>query len=270
MGRHDSKGSPLRQPASLHDFLETPLAGALAILADLDGCLISGTAVLPGAARLVDEHGPRLWIVSNNSEDTARSLTARLTGLGMRVPSNRIFLAGEQTLRAIARQSPGARIALFANSRIQGLARRLGLRLDREAPDLAVLARSPGFTFGDLAKLVALAHRGVPVWRTNSDTSHPAADGTPLPETGALWAALGAAIPIRPTGDLGKPAPDLVEAALARAGVAAADAVFLGDTVATDGAAARAAGVPFVQVRHDLGRAVSGDARPILAAAGDR
>ena len=260
----------MHQPTTLHDFLGTPLAGALAILSDLDGCLISGNAVLPGAARLVDEHGSRLWIVSNNSEDTARSLTARLAALGIAVPAGRIFLAGEQTMRVIARQAPGARIALFANPRLQRLARRLGLRLDREAPDMAVLARSPGFTFGDLAHLVALAHRGVPVWRTNPDTSHPAADGTPLPETGAVWAALRAAVPVQPSGELGKPAPDLVDAALARARVAAADAVFLGDTLATDGAAARAAGVRFVQVHHTVGRAASGGMRPTLTAAGGR
>lgn len=260
----------MQQPTTLLEFLETPLAGTLAILSDLDGCLISGTAVLPGAARLVDEHGARLWIVSNNSEDTSRSLVARLAALGLGVPPGRIFLAGEQTIRVIARQAPGARIALFAGPRIRQLARRLGLRLDRENPDMAVLARSPGFTFGDLRHLVALAHRGVPVWRTNPDTSHPSADGTPLPETGALWAALEAAVPVQPSGELGKPAAELVVAALAAAGVAAEDAVFLGDTLATDGAAARAAGVRFVQVRHTVERAARCGVRPILVATGGR
>lgn len=249
----------MHQPTTLLEFLQTPLARALAILSDLDGCLIAGGAVLPGATRLVAEHGARLWIVSNNSEDTARSLTARLAALGMTVPSGRIFLAGEQTIRAVARQAPGARIALFASPRLHKLARGLGLHLDRRTPDLAVLARSPDFTFADLAQLVALAHRGVPVWRTNPDTSHPAADGTPLPETGALWAALRATVPIQPRGDLGKPAPALVEAALAAAGVGAADAVFLGDTLATDGGAARAAGVRFVQVRQSVWSTTQGE-----------
>jgi pyridoxal phosphatase len=47
---------------------------------------------------------------------------------------------------------------------------------------------------------------------------------------------------------LGKPAPDLLRLALARAGVAPGDAVYLGDTPETDGEAARAAGVPFVRI----------------------
>lgn len=252
-----------QHPATtLNAFLETPLAGSKALLSDLDGCLISGSVVLPGAARLVAEHKARLWIVSNNSEDTARSLTARLAALGMSVPPGRIFLAGEQTLRTIARQAPGARIALFANARIRRLAHRLGLCLDRESPELAVLARAPGFTFADLARLIALAHRGVPVWRTNPDTSHPAADGTPVPETGALWAALEAAVAVQPKGDVGKPAPTLIEAALAAAGVAAKDAVFLGDTPATDGAAATAAGVLFVEIRQPAARAAAHGNRP--------
>lgn len=235
---------------TLAGFLASPQSARAAILADLDGCLVSGAEALPGAETLVARHGKRLWVVSNNSEDTARSLSARLGAMGLPLPASRLFLAGEQTLRAVARRHPGARVALFGSLEMRSLARTLGLRPDMRAPDLAVLARFRGFTFGHLSRLVAMAHRGVPVWLTNPDTTHPAADGSPRPETGAIWAALAAAVPLRPAGGLGKPAPDMVLEVLEAAGVAPEDAVFLGDSPATDGAAARAAGVEFIAVSH--------------------
>lgn len=235
---------------TLAGFLAAPQSARAAILADLDGCLISGAEVLPGAEALVACHGRRLWVVSNNSEDTARSLSARLGSMGLALPPSRIFLAGEQTLRAVARRHPGARVALFGSPEMRGLTRALGLKPDMRAPDLAVLARSRGFTFNHLSRLVALAHRGVPVWLTNPDTTHPAADGTPRPETGAIWAALAAAVPLRPAGGVGKPAPDMLLDVLEAAAIAPEDAVFLGDSPTTDGVAARAAGIEFVPVSH--------------------
>ncbi len=231
--------------------------GHAAVLCDLDGCLIAGDCVLPGAARLVAACGPRLWIVSNNSTDTAMTLSAGLADLGLAVAPDRIVLAGEETLRALARSRPGARVALFAAPPLTALADTLGLRPDDRTPDVAVLARDPDLTLPRLARLAALVHGGVPLHLTNPDPSHPGPDGTPVPETGALLAALAAVVPRVAPRCLGKPAPDLLRIALDRAGVAPGDAVYLGDTPETDGEAARAAGVPFIRI-----------ARPAPSAAG--
>ncbi len=234
---------------ALQDVLDGPWCAARVVMADLDGCLVAEDRLLPGAADLAAAVGTRLWIVSNNSTDTAAGLSARLTAQGLALPAGRILLAGEQTLISLAARHPGARLALFATPAMAARAQSLGFRLDRANPALAVLARDPGFAFADLSRLIALAHRGVPVWLTNPDPSHPGADGTPVPETGALWAALAAAVPVAPAGCIGKPAPDLLLAALASAGAAPDEAVFLGDTPATDGVAARAAGVAFLRIR---------------------
>lgn len=219
-----------------------------AVLCDLDGCLIAGQRVLTGAARLVAACGPRLWVVSNNSTDTAQTLSVRLSHLGMAVAPERIMLAGEETIRALASRHPAARVALYAAPPLRSLAADLGLLIDDQSPEAVVLARDPDLTLMRLSRLVAQVHRGVPLYLTNPDPSHPGPDGTPVPETGALFAAMAASLPgIAPTC-LGKPAPDLLRIALARAGVAPGDAVYLGDTPETDGEAARAAGVAFVRI----------------------
>lgn len=230
------------------EFLKGRWTQRPAVLADLDGCLISGGTVLPDVPDLFAACAPRLWIVSNNSTDTAASLSLRLAGLGLTVPADRIFLAGEETLRALAATHPSARVALFAAAPLQKLAQDLGLVLSRESAEIAVLARDTGFCFDDLERLAALVLNGATLWLTNPDPSHPGADGALKPETGALYAALKAMVPSAAAACIGKPAPDLVRKALARAAVLPGAAVYIGDTPHTDGGAAAASGVEFVQI----------------------
>lgn len=230
------------------EFLAGGWTGRAAVLADLDGCLVSGDTVLPQVPALFDACADRLWIVSNNSTDTAAGLARRLAAAGLELAADRILLAGEETLRALAAAHPGARIALFAAPPLQALAQDLGLVLSPDRADIAVLARDTGFGFADLTRLAALVHCGAALWLTNPDPSHPGPGGVPVPETGALWAALNAILPDAMPRCLGKPAPDLIRKALARAAVLPGVAVYIGDTPQTDGAAAAAAGVEFVRI----------------------
>lgn len=234
----------------LLDFLAGSGPQKAAVLADLDGCLISGAQLLPHALDLFYRCGDRLWIVSNNSSDTADTLAARLAAMGFAMQAAQIVLAGEETIRRVAQERPGQRVAVHAAEPLCALARQLGLITDHNAPDVAILARDPGFCLASLTRLTAQVARGLPLIVTNPDLNHPDPEGHPVPETGALLAALTAAVPGLAIPTVGKPRPDLLQLALARAGVAPADAVFIGDTPETDGAAARAAGVEFVLLRR--------------------
>ncbi|CUH65073.1 Ribonucleotide monophosphatase NagD [Thalassovita gelatinovora] len=236
------------KPIRLRQFIDGCWPDRAAILADLDGCLLSGETVLPDVPELFTRCADRLWIVSNNSADTAQTLSARLAKLGLALPAERILLAGELTLRALAADRPGTRVALYVNPPLQALARELGLRPDRDQPQSVVLGRDTALSFADMARIAELVHAGVPISLTNPDTSHPGADGTPQPETGAIWAAIKSMIPQARMSSVGKPAPDLPREALRRACVTPDEAVFIGDTEETDGVAATAAGVDFVRL----------------------
>ncbi len=248
--------SAFASPLSLRQAIAAGCCKAGAVLADLDGCLMTGGLLCDGAAAVFEQAEGRLWIVSNNSTDTAQSLSDHLAGLGLTLDPRRIVLAGEQTLRQLA--AGGApRVALFAGPRMQALAQDLGLVVDHDTPDLAVLARDTSFDFNRLTQLVALLHRGVPLQVTNIDPAHPGPGGTPRPETGALLAAVRSMLPGHVFASLGKPAPDLGLIALARAGVAADRAVFLGDTPETDGQAAQRAGIRFVHIAAPMAAAAA-------------
>ena len=223
-----------------------PLLGAYAaVFCDLDGCLIAGGRLLDGAADFAAALGERLWIVSNNSTDTEEGLASRLTAMGMEVAPHRIVLAGVETLRYAARRFPGEAVALHGAPPLHALAIELGLRPGGAAPRAAILTRDPGFGLDSLTALARALRDGSALLVSNTDASHPGADGAPVPETGACLAALRAMMPDLRCEAFGKPAPLLFEVALARSGLRPQEVLFVGDNPDTDGAGAAAAGIAF-------------------------
>lgn len=236
--------------SSMASLSQQPLDHYEAILCDLDGCLISGAHVYEGAREFVRRNRDRLWIVSNNSSDTAETLAERLAGLGFDIDARHIVLAGEQTLRRLARSAPGARVAVYADAPLAELAVALGLTLDTDAPQVTVLARQTRFDLGCLTRLARQVDAGAALHVTNLDRTHPGPDGEPVPETGALLAALRTCCPDIAFRSLGKPSAELLDIVLDDAGVDAGRAVFIGDNPDTDGLAAQAAGMAFLRIEQ--------------------
>lgn len=227
------------------------VADAELVLADLDGCLISEGQAFAEATAFVEACAERLWIVSNNSTDTARGLSASLAGLGLKVAPERILLAGEQTLLHLALVSPDSTVSLYANEVLQQEARALGLRVVSNGADRVVLCRDLGFAMADLAEVAAKIEGGAQLWVSNTDGAHPSLDGRPVPETGALLAAVQAVAGPVAFKCIGKPNVHMAQIALARSGVEPRDAVFVGDSAATDGALAKAADMPFLHLLRE-------------------
>lgn len=229
-------------------YLSLQLEGADAILCDLDGCLISGDHIFPDACDFIEQFRSRLWVVSNNSSDTAASLADRLRRHGVNLPANRIVLAGEETVRRLAAALPGARVAVHASPAIGALAHELGLHVTDDDVEAVVLGRDPAFVLRGLGLLISQLRTGASLHVTNLDLTHPSVNGTPVPETGALLAALCACLPILRFHSIGKPDRTLLDIALERAGAGSHSTVFIGDNLVTDGAAAALAGMRFIHL----------------------
>lgn len=219
-----------------------------AFLCDLDGCLISGQTVLPGARAFVDYAGERLHLLSNNSTDTPETLSARLRCLDLTIPPERILLAGTASLDHLAGTAPGAAVALYGTPALHDYARMLGLHLTDDAPSHVVLTRAPGFTYDDLNRIIRQLAHGTRLIVANPDRTHPGADGLPVAETGALLAALRACMPKLTCQVIGKPEPLLYRIALNRLQLPARDILAIGDNPATDGLGARRAGMAVMLV----------------------
>jgi HAD superfamily hydrolase (TIGR01450 family) len=217
-------------------------------LVDLDGTLISGGRPLPWTATLLAALAGRFVIVSNDAEHTAAELAAKLAHL-VRLDVSQIVLAGECAIRLLARDRPAARVLLLASASLRQLAADLGLGLTDDDPDVVLVGRDRDFSYASIARAARSLHRGADLIVANPDTSHPGPGGEPVPETGALAAAILAAAGHRSYRVIGKPEPALFEDGLVRLGCAAAEALMIGDNPATDGAGAAAAGIRFCDAR---------------------
>lgn len=222
--------------------------GARLVLSDLDGCLVSEGRAYADAQEFASVCADRLWIVSNNSTHSAQSLSTELAGLGLSICAQRILLAGDQTLRHLQNNYPGIGLALFASECLQEQARAIGLRTDSNRPDVVLLCRDATFTIVDLERAASFLRQGARLWVSNIDCAHPAMDGRPVPETGALLAALDAVLGDVAFDTIGKPRTHMARLVLDSARVAPEDAIFIGDNLATDGAIARNAGIPFAHL----------------------
>ena len=221
-------------------------------LIDLDGTLISGRHVLPDARWLLNQVEGRYRIVSNNAEHTPDQLSRILRSMGLPIASSEIILAGTTAIDGIAQKFPGASVLLLGSTALRNYARRKGLRLQQEKPDIVLVTRDRNFSYVKLAAAAEALCDGAQLFVAAPDLSHPGPTGKPVPETGALAAAILACAGPRDYTVIGKPEPVLFKMACDRLGVAPKDAVMIGDNPQTDGLGASRIGMRFWQVDNGV------------------
>ncbi|MCL6553682.1 MAG: HAD-IIA family hydrolase [Firmicutes bacterium] len=222
-----------------------------ALLFDMDGVLYRGRAPLPGAAALLaflDGAGIPYALVTNNSTRTPRQYTRLLARMGMRVPAARIVTSATSTaayLRGVL--PPGARVLVVGEAALRRALVDAGFVPTWERPAAVVVGLDRRISYRTLALATQALLDGARFVLTNPDLLLPTESGV-IPGAGSLAAALQAATGRRPTV-IGKPNPRLLREALARLGVAPTATAIVGDQVATDVAAGRAAGLYTILVR---------------------
>lgn len=226
-------------------------------LIDLDGTLIAGQALLPDACWLMREVAGRFVIVSNNAEHTPRQLARHLSSLGLMVPAERIVLAGTCAIDDIAQTFPGCGLMVIGSSSLKAYARSRGLRTDAAKPDVVLVARDRTFTYRKLEASAAALSAGARLYVAAPDLSHPGRVGCPVPETGALAAAVIACSGIKAHRVIGKPERPLFEIASRQLKAEFKDLLMIGDNPETDGLGATRLGMRFHPVRQGLIRPVS-------------
>lgn len=224
------------------------LSQSQGLILDLDGTLISGHEVLPGAPELLERWRGRYIVVSNNSTHTAQSLAQQLQSQGLPVPASRLVLAGEQAVRHIARVHPHRPLLLCASTALHALAVELGMTLVEKDADIVLLTRDRQFSYETLQQLVRELSRGAALMVSNADLTHPGPEGLPTPETGALLQAVLACLPMARAQILGKPQSMLFEEGLRRLGMPRERVTVIGDNAATDALGAVNLGLGYLLV----------------------
>ncbi len=239
------------------------------LLVDLDGVVYRGSAPIPGVAAVLADRAARgdaIVYVTNNSMHYRADYVARLAGLGAPVSADCVVSSSRATALYLAgptMEPPVRRVLAVGAGGLERECRDAGLevvtaahaatRQAREGidgweaagrPDAVVVGLDPQFTYGKLAVAVDCVHHGARFVATNRDPVFPTEHGT-RPGAGAIVAAVEAGAEVTPIS-IGKPAPLLLEMAIRAADMDGAEAVMIGDGLATDLAAASGLGIPCI------------------------
>jgi 4-nitrophenyl phosphatase len=213
------------------------------LIIDMDGVLYRGNTLLPDTPAFwawLTGHGMGYQLLTNNSTRTPEQYVAKLAGMGIQVPAERILTSAQATALYLRRLAPeGARVYIIGGAGLTeavlgstGAAGRPLFVLDKVHPDYVVVGMDSGLTYEKL-KIACLAIRaGARFIGSNPDRTFPSEDGI-IPGCGAILAALQACTDVTPTV-IGKPEPAIFELAMARLGAQPQTTAVLGDRLDTD------------------------------------
>ena len=231
---------------------------------DLDGCVWQGERLNPGAAEtLVALHraGRGVAYLTNNSRARGADVSAKLRRLGV-TPSAHA-LTPLEILGEVVRERWGvSRVLVIGAPELAAVVEAAGhtlvdVKAWREATVVAV-GNDFDLTYERLAAAARAAAAGAPVVTPNVDPRLPLEDGDFLPGCGAIVAAVSAAAGVQPHV-VGKPELPLFCMALARLDCRPEEAAMIGDSVTSDVAGGRAAGMRTVLYAPDGALADSAD-----------
>ena len=107
-------------------------------LTDMDGVILRGTALIPGAAEFIQtlrEKDIPFLILTNNSLYTPRDLQMRLSYMGLEVPPEAIFTSALATAQFLHDQRPGGRAYAIGKSGLTTALHDIGYVLTDQEPE---------------------------------------------------------------------------------------------------------------------------------------
>lgn len=226
------------------------------VLFDLDGVLYRGTAVIAGAATTVGEittAGVQVGFVTNNASRTPEQVGAHLSDLGIPARAEDVFTSSQAAARiAVDMFGVGSRVFVVGGDGIDHALAAEGLVPQRNSSGAVGVVQGfgPDLRWSDLAEASYAISSGLPWIATNLDSTFPTKEGI-APGNGSLVDAVAHAVGHRPNAVAGKPAPALLQ--LAMAGLDPTEVLFVGDRFDTDIAGGLALGLPTLFVLSGVG-----------------
>ncbi|MDG6910175.1 MAG: HAD-IIA family hydrolase, partial [Nitrososphaerota archaeon] len=221
-------------------------------LFDLDGVFYKGkeTRIKIGGTRAVEAlraRGKRLYILTNNSTDSARTVCARLREFDIPVKANEVLTSGLLTAEYLKDRFGSVSYYLVGEEGLDSELEAHGHRRTRgERADFVVIGLDRDLTYEKLDHAARVARNGAKIVATHSSALYMYESG-PAMATGPLVKAVEYASGKRATV-IGKPSPLMYSIALSRARCTKDQAVMVGDQVDTDIAGANRAGIDAILV----------------------
>lgn len=204
-------------------------------LTDMDGVILRGRTLIPGAKEFLQQLRKReipFLILTNNSQYTPRDLQMRLHYMGLDVPPQAIFTSALATAQFLHAQRPGGRAYVIGESGLTTALHDIGYVLTDQNPEYVVLGETTTYSFERITHAIRFVNDGARFIATNPDVMGPGEGGI-VPATGAVAALISAATGIKPYF-VGKPNPLMMRTALRTLGAHSEDSVMIGDRMDTD------------------------------------
>jgi len=204
-------------------------------LTDMDGVILRGRTLIPGAAEFVQRlqaQGIPFLILTNNSQYTPRDLQVRLHFMGLDVPPEAIFTSALATAQFLHDQRPGGRAYVIGESGLTTALHEVGFILTDQAPEYVVLGETTAYSFERITRAIRFVTAGARFIATNPDAMGPGEGGI-VPATGSVAALISAATGVKPYF-VGKPNPLMMRTALRTLNAHSENSVMIGDRLDTD------------------------------------
>jgi len=201
----------------------------------MDGVLVSGSTMIPGADRFVarlKSNETKFLVLTNNPLYTPGDLAHRLKAMGLDVSAGSIFTSAMATARFLQAQKPGGTAFVIGESGLTEPIHDAGYIITDMAPDYVVLGETHAYNLGRITKAIRLIVDGARFIATNPDPSGPTDEGI-VPACGAMAALIEAASGKSPFY-VGKPNPLMMRTALNYLDVHSENTVMIGDRMDTD------------------------------------
>lgn len=218
---------------------------------DLDGTIYLGDELLPGARRLIEalvSLDRKILFLSNNPTRSSEELAAKLTRLGIPTTPARVLNSVDTMTRWLQREHPHAAVFPIGEAPLGQALTAAGIRTSEDPAEIEIVIASYDRAF-DYRKLQiafdAIRTNGpARLVATNPDRFCPLPGGRGEPDAAAVIGAIEGCTGVRCEKNTGKPDPFMLEAALERLGLPAAECVMVGDRLGTDIRMAIDAGMP--------------------------
>jgi len=227
---------------------EGVLADCRGFVFDLDGCVWQGDALEPGAGETLTalhRAGRGVAFLTNNSRASGGDIRAKLHRLGLGWVEHALTPL-EILGQVIAERFGASRVLVIGSAELAAVVAAAGHEVlgvaDFRAATVVAVGNDFDLSYTRLAAASRAAAAGAPLVTPNVDPRLPIEDGDFLPGCGAIVAAVSTAAGVAPIV-VGKPEPPLFQIALRRLELPAAQAAMVGDSVESDVAGGRGAGM---------------------------
>src|SRR6266849_3729481 len=132
-------------------------------LIDMDGVIVRGATLLPGAAEFIQRlrtQGIPFLILTNNSLYTPRDLQMRLSYMGLDVPPEAIFTSALATAQFLHDQQPSGRAFVIGESGLTTALHDIGYILTEQEPEYVVLGETTTYSFQHITQAIRFIAAG--------------------------------------------------------------------------------------------------------------